>query len=223
MFTVRDSSGSDTITFTLTITAYISLNTVTVQFGTTSALSYPGFTAPTFTDWDYAVGHVGGLWHLEGLDVSVQGDGWVIANPNNDAYAVLTVSSGRVTLPEPTAVVHVGLPYVSDLVTCDMDDPNRTIMTKNKIINSVTCYVVDTREFWAGEELPDSDDSLDGLKVNRQHQTGENMNEPPALFSEPIPVNIKARWNIGGRCAIRNTDPLPCEIIAVNPDFKVGS
>jgi hypothetical protein len=175
------------------------------------------------TNWDLAIKNLGALWHLEGLDLSITGDGWVVANPNNDDYDVITVSSGRVTLPEPHAVIHAGLPYVSDLVTCDIDRPQgTTIMHRGKLVNSVTLYVNDTREFWAGETLPD-DDSKEGLKPSRNHVTGETTDTPPALFSEPMIVNIKGRWNEGGRVAVRNIDPLPCEIIAISPDFHVGS
>lgn len=211
--------GED-IKITCTITAFTDASNVVVQ----PNKDVPVGLQNVYTSyWDLAITDVGGLWHLDGEDLSITGDGWVVANPNNDTYDVITVSSGRVTLPEPHSVIHAGLPYVSDLTTCDIDTAQGPTMAgKNKIVNSVIVYVNDTREAWAGEELPD-DDSKDGLKSTRQHVSGEDTDEPPALFSEPLIINIKSRYNTGGRVSVRNMDPLPCEIIAISPDFHVGS
>lgn len=51
-----------------------------------------------------------GLGHLEGEVVSVTADGALPA-----ATQTFTVSSGAITLPNPAAVVHIGLPYVGIL------------------------------------------------------------------------------------------------------------
>lgn len=216
----EDHEGVD-ITISCTIYSFTDSSNVVVQ---------PNKDVPVLlqdsyvNDWDFAILRLGGLIHLEGQALAIQGDGWVIANPNNDTYSVITVSSGRVTLPEPHAVIWAGLPYVSDMTTCDIDNAQgQTIMGKSKQVNAVTLYVNDTREFWAGEELPDTDSDKGSLKPSRQHRTGEITDDPPALFSEPMTINIKSKFNPGGRISVRNIDPLPCEIIAVSPDFIVGS
>lgn len=217
------NSSGDRVCVQCTVTGYTSATQVSVLVDIDVPTTIYG--TPT-TDWARAVSQVAGLWPLASEEVSVTGDGWVVANPNNDTYGdPLTVSAttGKLTLSSAYAVIHVGFPYVSDLMTCDIDNPQGgTLIAKNKLINGVTAYLYNTREVWAGESLPD-DDSKDGLKVMRQHETGELTNQPPALFSEPVTINIKSRWNKGGRVGLRNIDPLPCEIIAISPDFHVGS
>lgn len=202
-----------------TITAFTSTTIVTVK---------PHRTVPTdlrtiaVTDWDEAVDQVAGLWHLEGKDVSVFGDGFVVASPNNVSYDTVTVSNGTVTLDKPYAVIHVGLPYYSDIETLDIDSPNgETIADKSKIVGEVNLYVEETRGIWSGATPPTDDtvDPLGGLTELKIRST-EDYDSPVNLTTDNVSILIRPEWNSNGRVFIRQVDPIPMTILSINPAGK---
>jgi hypothetical protein len=170
-------------------------------------------------DWSLAVDQVTGLWHLEGQTVSVFADGFVVANPNNDQYTTRTVSGGMLTLDKPYAVIHVGIPYISDIETLDIDtDQGETLSDKKMNVQKVTLHVESSRGLWAGGEPPtdDDDDPLEGL-TEYKLRNDEDYDSPPELKTGKIDVNIQAQWNSNGRVFIRQIDPLPASVLAVVP------
>jgi len=168
---------------------------------------------------------VRGLWHLEAKAVAVSGDGWTRANPNmsNSTYATVTVANGLATLSSAHEVIHFGLPFVTQIKTLDIDNPQgQSVMDQNKLVTHSCIYVNDSREFWVGEEFPD-DDSQVGLKPSiATRPSGTYLDAPPELFSEPIVVPIQAVWNRGGRSVIVNPDGYPLSVTAINPTFRLG-
>ena len=67
------------------------------------------------------------------------GDGFVEANPDNTSYTTKTVSGGETTLDKAYSLIHVGLPYTSDLQTLDIDtNDGETLMDKKKLVGEVT-------------------------------------------------------------------------------------
>ena len=195
--------------------------------GFTSDLIVTGFPSATVpvslqslprTTWSKAIKSLKGLWHLEGQDVSIFGDGFVVSNPNNSAYDVITVENGTAELAKPYAVIHAGEPFTSDLETLDMDyQQTETMIDKQKLISEVIVYVRDSRGFWAGTSAPVSDsDFTDQLKETKL-RNAESMNDPISLKTEAIPLKLTSKWDSNGRVFIRNTDPIPLEILAVAP------
>lgn len=180
-----------------------------------------GLQGVATTAWTRAVPAVGGLWHLEGQEVSVFGDGFVVASPNNDKsnYPVLTVTNGTITLDRPYGVISVGLPYLCDIETLDIDTPQgEAIADKNKIVSRVNCYLENSRGLWVGPQPPDSDltdplQRMTELKIRNL----ENYDDPVALATQIVPINIEPHWNSNGRVFIRQVDPLPLTINAVYP------
>lgn len=220
-FTSDDVGNSYTIynddgdTVTLYITEYLSDILLRGTPNKTVPVSLRG--VPTLT-WIKNVDEVSGLWHLEGKNVSVFADGFVIANPNNDAYEIITVADGAITLPRAYSKIHVGLPYTSDLETLDVDsNQGETLMDKNKNVNKLTVYLESSRGFWAGAQAPDENVGfLDGL-YELKIRSDENYDEPIALKTGTAQVIIRPEWNSNGRIFIRNTDPIPMTILAVAP------
>lgn len=170
------------------------------------------------TDWSRAVDSVGGLWHLEGKEVSVFADEFVVANPNNSTYTVVTVTNGAVTLDQPYAVIHVGLPITADLETLDIDSAtSESMIDKQKLIGEVVAYVQESRGLWAGGEEPTADDDFKDQLNELQARDSEDYDDPIALQTGVVDIKIEQSWNSNGRIFIRQTDPLPLTILAVAP------
>lgn len=199
-----------------TITAYTSTTVVTVT---------PHMTVPVaartvaISAWDRAVDELYGLWHLEGQTVSVFADSFVVASPNNESYGTVTVTGGKVTLDQPYAVIHIGLPITSDIETLDVDTADgETLSDKAKNVQGVTMYVESSRGIWAGRRPPTSDtvDPLEGLR-ELKIRNDETMGEPVSLRSEPVGIIIDGDWNSNGRVFVRQVDPIPLTILSVAP------
>jgi len=196
-----------TETLRCTVTAYTSDTIVTVR---------PHMTVPSvmrdsvISTWARAVDQLSGLDHLEGEDVSVFADGFVVANPNNSAYDVLTVSGGSITLEKPYTVIHVGLPYISDLETLRMDNAEgASLADKRKNVSSLTVFLEDSRGGWVGP----NEDALNEFK----QRSDEGYSDPIALRSGTQEIAMQPEWNAEGGILIRQTDPLPLSVLAVVP------
>lgn len=185
----------------------------------------PHKTVPTtmrnvaITTWSMAVDEVGGLWHLEGKDVSVFADGFVVANPNNSEYETVTVSDGAITLDRPYGVIHVGLPITADFETLDIDTTQgETLADKKKLVNRVSLFVESSRGIWVGGKPPEDDtvDPLEGLVEMKLRDT-EEYDDPTDLETGPIDINIQSEWNSNGRIFVRQVDPVPLAILAAVP------
>lgn len=209
-------TGSDGTIIRCTIKAYTSSTVVTVNPNKTVPAS---MRSTAISSWSYAVDEVSGLWHLEGEQVSVFADGFVVASPNNASYDTVTVSNGSVTLDKPYAVIHVGLPFVSDIETLNIDTLQGETMTdKNKAVQNVTVFVEESRGMWAGPRPPsdDSTDPLEGL-VEYKLRNNEGYDAPVELKTDSVEVNIEPRWNSGGRVFLRQVDPIPLTVLAIAP------
>lgn len=194
------------------ITAYSSATVVSVKPNRTVPVS---MRAVAISDWARAVDELTNLWHLEGEDVSVFADGYVVASPNNDAYDVITVSDGTITLDRPYALIHVGLPFISDIETLDIDSlQGETMADKNKLIGRVTAFVESSRGIWAGPSEPTS--ILDGL-TELKIRDFENYDDPVELQTGTVSINIQPNWNSNGRIFIRQVDPVPLSILSLAP------
>lgn len=198
------------------ITAYTSSTVVSVKGHKTTPVAMRN---TALTSWSRAVNQVSGLWHLEGEDVSVFADEFVAASPNNDSYTTVTVSNGAITLDKPYAVIHVGLPYISDLETLDLETTqSETLSDKNKQIVKLNLFVEETRGLWVGPKPPSNDatDPLEGL-VEMKLRSDEDYDEPVGLKTRVISANINSEFNRSGRVFIRQVDPVPSSILAVTP------
>lgn len=218
-------TGSDGELIRFTINTYSSATVVTGKANRTVPSSLQSTATST---WGEAVDQVTGLWHLEGKSVSIFADGFVAASPNNASYTAVTVSNGTVTLDRAYVVIHVGLPYICDLQTLDVDtSQTETLANKNKIIKAVHMYVDNTRGLWAGRKPPSSDttDPLEYL-TELKIRDNEDMDSPVSLASKVVTIPILPEWNSNGRVFIRQVDPVPATILGIMPEgmmpFKGG-
>jgi hypothetical protein len=168
------------------------------------------------TEWTRAVDQVGQLWHLEGKNVSVLGDSYVVANPNNPEYTIVTVTNGIATLDRPYGVIHVGLPYVSDLQTLDIETAqSETLSDKHKLVSGVSMHIEQSRGIWVGGREP-QESTLDGL-FELKLRENETYEEPVNLTTDVVDIEIDSEWNSNGRIFVRQIDPLPMTILSVVP------
>jgi hypothetical protein len=206
-------TSTDDVLVRLKITAYSSGTVVTVQADRAVPVS---LQATATSSWSRAVDTIGGLWHLEGENISAVGDAHVAANPNNSSYVVKTVASGQITLDKCYAVLTAGLPYVSDFETLDIDtERSETLIGAKKLINKVHLYVESSRGIWAGADLP-ADNSLDGLREVKA-RSDEDYDDPPSLRTESLEIQIPGVWTKPGKVAVRQVDPAPLSLLAIAP------
>jgi hypothetical protein len=209
-------TGSDGTIIRLELTAYTS---ATVMTGTPNKLIPSGMRSVAITDWARAVDEVSGLWHLEGEEVSIFGDGYVVGSPYNPAYPTYTVEDGMVTLDACYGVIHVGLPYISDIETLNIDTANaETLSDKHMLVKSVHGQIEQTRGLFVGPKPPtdDDDDPLENLRALTRRGS-EGYDEPLSLETESFEESIPGEWNSNGRIFLRQVDPLPFTILSLKP------
>ena len=159
------------------------------------------------TDWAFARKTLGGLDHLEGETVGILSDG----NDNPQQ----AVTGGQVTLESPGYLVHVGLPIVADMETLDLAVVGgETIRDKRKLVSKLSLQVESTRGLSAG---PDSNH----LKAFKD-RSSETYDSPSAVKTGLLEESLVGSWTKEGRTFVRQSKPLPCQILAVIPELSVG-
>jgi hypothetical protein len=157
--------------------------------------------------WSRQVKTLSGLGHLEGKQVSILADGNV--QPQK------VVIAGSVTLQSHAGIVHVGLPYLSDMETLDIEskDARETMLDKKIAVTRLTVVVEESRGIFAGADK----DQL------YEHKPGRDSYELPIeLLTGQAAINIPNDWSGKGRVFIRQADPLPLTVLAVIPEVTFG-
>lgn len=180
--------------------------------------------------WGKAVDSLAGLDHLEDKDVAVFADGNVVASPNNPSYTTVTVAAGAVDLDRPYIVIHVGLPYISDFQTLDLDKNETDIRGRKKDLTHIKLLLKDSRGIFAGQQFPEEIDPVDRLDdTNALEGLDELTPTPITQYDGPWPVtsslitmSVASTWEETGRFVVRQVDPLPLTIIAAIPSGEIG-
>lgn len=175
--------------------------------------------------WAYAQKAISGLNYLEGYNVSVFGDGYVVGSPNNAAYPVYTVTAGAISLDKHYAVLHIGLPFITDIETLDIDTPGpiENEGGRMKVIGEVTIYMVNSRPCWVGGANPDNDPANTGANplyrlTEQKVRRLEGYDSPISLITGKVTQTIQPDWDQNGHVFIRNVDPTPLLVSAISPE-----
>jgi len=223
VFMFFDSTGKG---ITLTVTAYTSTTVVRVD----PSIDFPSAEAGAIKLYKtFSV--LTGLNHMEGKSVSVMADGFVVGSPLNKfdptEYAVpYVVTGGSITLPEPAAIVHVGLPYAWDTETLDVDTVEQSpTLIESKNCSKVYVKVYHSRGLFVGNNFPE-DDLVDNTMVDLETMLADNesnINSEAAIkpYTKRFEVVIPGDWSNGGRICLRQVDPLPSEVLSIIPDLDV--
>lgn len=156
---------------------------------------------------------VTGLDHLEGETVSILGDG--------NVFPTAAVSGGQITLDNPASQIIVGLPYVSELETLDLDAGSPTIQGKRKKVSAVTVKIENSRGLKAGGVYESGAYSKLAEIKERGASNPPGTPIPPVTGQERIVID--PTWNSYGRILLRQDNPLPCTILAVIPEVDVAA
>jgi len=116
----------------------------------------------------------------------------------------------------------VGIPYVSDAQTLDLDVLGQETLTdKQKNVQLVTALIESSRGIWAGE--PDEDGTMNPDHLYELAQRApEHEYEMIRGVTGKVEIGITSSWNIGGRVHIRQRDPLPLTVLALIPSVSIG-
>ena len=175
------------------------------------------------SDWAVGKKTFYGLWHLEGKQVSIRGDGLVVANPNNSQYAVVTVTNGTITLNKCYSIIHIGLPYTSDIGTLAIDGTQNTTVGKQQLIKKVYIHTEKTQTMWVGTRNPDNiklnagQDPLYGLNEIKNRDE-ENYDQAAGMLKERFEVKVESTYEEQAEVFIRNVDPTPLSVLAITPE-----
>lgn len=160
-----------------------------------------------FSAWAFARNSFSGLGHLEGKVVSVLADGNVAPQQ--------IVTGGAITIPDPSAIVHIGLPYRSQAETLSVNIAGQeTLLDKPVQVASVALLVKDTR----GGKVGSKETALFDMK---QRQTSDNYGSIAAI-NGLAEVSVSDTWENTGRFLMVQDDPLPMNIIAAIPRIEIG-
>jgi len=158
--------------------------------------------------WAFARDTVSGLSHLEGKTVSILADGAVMPQ--------VVVTGGVAILERASVVVHVGLPYQSDLQTLPVSlNIDAFAQGRVKNVNQSWIRVFQSSGVFVG---PD-ENKLTEVK----QRTNEPYGSPPSLKSDEVSVAMTPTWAQSGQIYIRQSDPLPLTIVGITTEIVVGS
>lgn len=149
-----------------------------------------------------------GLSWLEGMTVSILADGSV----ENDQV----VTDGKIVLEQPASVVHVGLPYTSDIQTLPLAlalQDGSYGSTHQKNVRRVTVRAVNSSGLSAGP-------SFEKLTEYPPRST-ELAGSPPDPVTGELGVQITPRWSESGQVCIRQKYPLPMKIVSLTTTVEV--
>lgn len=158
--------------------------------------------------WAFARDTVSGLSHLEGKTVSILADGAVMPQ--------VVVTGGVAILERASVVVHVGLPYQSDLQTLPVAlNIDAFAQGRVKNVNQSWIRVFQSSGVFVG---PDAN-KLTEVK----QRTVEPYGSPPSLKSDEVSVVMTPTWAQSGQIYIRQSDPLPLTVVGITTEIVVGS
>ena len=152
---------------------------------------------------------VRGLWHLEGRAVSVLADGEQVTD--------LTVSGGRITLPNAASTVTVGLDYTSQLQTLPIAYEGAPAAGQGTMKNVSTVYMRVNNSV-----LVSAGPSFDRLTDYPGRDVEQNYGTPPAIRTAEIDFDIEPDWNTDGSICVQQSGPFPLTVAAIALETQTG-
>jgi hypothetical protein len=137
------------------------------------------------------VSSVTGLDHLEGETVGILADGSVLPQQ--------VVANGKITLQQPASKIIIGLPYVSDGQTLNIDTGEPTTQGKRKKIPSATLRVERTRGLKVGTDF----NYLTEIKMRTTEPMAIRSSHSPAINSCRSTPHSMRRAGFAGARIIR--------------------
>lgn len=151
---------------------------------------------------DSDVTAVAGLWHLEGMMVSIVADGSVLGDQ--------VVTGGAVTLASAASVVHVGLPYDAIIETLDLNIPRRDGSQMGRKLRVSKCILQyeDSRGLFIGTDEEHMSEQID--------RTDEASGEPTRLTSGYYTHTLDSGYD-SGSLVVKAPYPMPASVLSLTP------
>jgi len=210
--------------YTDTVVKFLITDFIDTSNITCSVVNKPIDYAETVTatsDFGIAVNKVYGVRHLTnqaGGNPTVIADGFVVYSYFRDSGSSnptdFDVDTGSITLQDFYCVIHVGLGYMSEMQTLNIDtSQGETLIDKKINIQKVTLLLNKTRGLSAGR---DNDDDELVLIRPRDATASESYNSPSPLINGAADVVIESSWNSTGSVYVRQDYPLPANILSIH-------
>jgi hypothetical protein len=185
----------------LEVTAFTSATVVSAKVLVAVPAAYQALGTKS---WAWARDTFDGMDHLRGEAVAALADGEPVEGLTvEDGTGGTTL--GRVVLADPAVIVHIGLPYVSDLEPLDVAG-GAEARGREKIVKRVVVELSASR----GVQVGTTADTL--VQWDPPALPGAL---PGALFTGTAEVPVDGDWSKHGRCLVRQSKPLPCTVVAV--------
>jgi len=151
---------------------------------------------------------VSGLNHLEGRLVSGTVDGKIVRD--------LPVVAGRVNFPQGISgsLVSLGLPYVSEIETLDIDVGAASLNGELRNVTKVVLHVERSANVFYGQ-------ADRGEMFSHEPRADEGDVITDGLFTGSYEARYEGVWDAHGRVLLR-MGLLPATVLAVIPEFKAG-
>ena len=197
--------------FTVNSTS-ISVPGVAMQLNVTTIIPSVGTEVASPGDWTYStpVTTVYGLWHLNGLPVSVLADGGVVSG--------ITVTNGQITLPQAASAIVAGLPYQSQFQSLPLNPPGQgteSTQGKRTTFNRTTVRMRDSRAMKVGPDF-------NSLTQFKEMTPQVYMGNPIGLMTGDESIIPRVQASGFTQICIQQDDPLPCCITGIFPNVEVG-
>lgn len=201
------------------ITAYVSSTVVTCRI----EVDFDVLTAIAAGDWHIAAETIYGLAHLEGQQVAVVVDGAVYSDAalsDDQDFPVVTVADGKITLEDPAAVVHVGLPYEGFVKTHNLELGGQTGPAQNKPRNIAELFL----RFLATLGVNYGTDLYDMDEIAHRDQGNDVLDRPAPVFSGARQLKVRDT-HLGGDKGkylfVNQKLPVPCVVQSLDVHFDV--
>ena len=160
--------------------------------------AYDGYGLPTSI--------VSSLGHLEGKEVTIVSDGNILDSQ--------TVSNATITLTDSASLIHIGLPYKSDMETLNIEIPlsDGTMQGKRVMISRVMMRMANSRGGYIGPTFTNLKEILGDYRTSTD----------ASLYTGDIKVNLGQGYKDGGNYCFRQTDPMPVTILGLLPIVTAG-
>jgi hypothetical protein len=199
---LTDSAGNK---YRLTIRSTTSTTVATARVDVTLPVSLRSTATALYS---FARNTISGLTWLEGKTVSILADGAV--QPRK------VVTSGSITIDRASTIIHIGLPYESDLQSLPlaMGIDNGMGQGRYKNVNKAWLRVYQSSGIFIGPNPANL--------VEAKQRTTEPYGSPPELKTEEIQIMLTPSWLDSGQVYVRQSDPLPLSIVGMTLEVAVG-
>lgn len=149
---------------------------------------------------------VSGAGHLEGRAVACLADGLVVED--------MVVTGGVVNFGFPASRVHVGLAYVSVLLTLDVVNTQADDTGIVKGRPTVYARLDRSRGFKIGRSVEEA--------LEDYTRAYENMYDPATLISDLVEMQLWEDWNEKIQVCVVQDRPLPVTVLGLTQDIEYG-